>query len=321
MTDTLWLYSALPAGPCIVFAFLLAKLWKRKAEKFYVILFSSLLMMNLLQMVGYFALSLSRPAGEIFADAYMIAAYFFFGSLLLTCASLHEFKTFDPKRLYWLLSLPAMVSLLHIAGFVTDGYRYENNAFLHNDGPLAIVTDIFMLGCCVGSVLALIVNTKFARDKTNLSKNIVALASFIPLAGALFVVVALSRTEYAIPVVVVGPIFYLYAGMMFYYISQEEVVDLTIGVRFVSDRLRLCHALLSGRQDKKAVKQLMKQIEWQYIKEALYEHDGNIMETAEALGMNHNTIRTKIKEQEALESVQTPSNTASPITIPVNRRR
>lgn len=252
-------------------------------------------------MFGYMALSLSRPIAEHFADAYALAAYFLFCNLLITCLNLYDFKQFDPRNLYVLYVFPVLVSVLHLAGYVTDGYRFEQNALMHNDGPLAMATDVYILCCCLGAVVALFTNVKMAKNKTNLSKNVVALISFIPLILSIFALLLLSRTQYALPVVVILPIFFLYTGMMFYYIAQDQVIDITIGVRFIRDRLVLCHCLLAGQRDKQKVKQLMKRVEWQFIKEALYEHDNNIMDTAEALGMNHNTIRTKIKEQEAFE--------------------
>lgn len=132
----------------------------------------------------------------------------------------------------------------------------------------------------------------------SVSKNLIALSSFIPLIAVFAVVVALSRTSHAIAIGLIGPMISIYTAYTYHYLTRERVVDLSIGVAFFYDRLKLAHLLLETHKSKADLKHFHKEVERQFITEALQEKNYDIYDTADYLGFNHTTLRNKIKEYE-----------------------
>lgn len=88
----------------------------------------------------------------------------------------------------------------------------------------------------------------------------------------------------------------IYTAYAFYYLSRESVADLSIGVGFFFDRMRIAYLLLETHKSKSDLKSYHKEVEKQFIIEALREHDNRIYDAADFLGYNHTTLRNKIKE-------------------------
>jgi hypothetical protein len=298
MNNDIWLYSFLPAIPALSCVVLLLKLNRNKAEWFSIRLFVNLLMMNVIQALAYIVFSFSLDIAKYIADAYLISAYFFFTHLLIYVSQLSENPP-SIKNISKLYAFPFLMTSFHLAGLMVSDYRVENNALLHNDGPLAWCLDVYILSSCMFSVAFLLRNAKQARYKNTLlySKNVLALISFIPLVIAFFVIVTLSMTQYAIPVVIIGPMVTLYTSFAFYYISKRRIIDASIGLRLLKSRVSLAWKLLeTHKKNKESIKDLKNAIDKQFIKETLEENDHHIQKTADAMGLNHTTLRNKIKE-------------------------
>ncbi|MCF6281252.1 MAG: hypothetical protein L3J28_03430 [Candidatus Polarisedimenticolaceae bacterium] len=294
----IWVYIFLPAISALACLYLLRKLLSKKASIESMLLFSSLTLMNVWQVSLYLTWSDALTVGSYFADAYLITSYFFFTQLILFAISLSG-KAVNIYPYYVLYLIPGTLSLFHIFGLMVASYRFEANALLHNDGILAWCFDLFILVACLATVSILWRNMRrYFADKIIASKNIIALVSFIPLTFVFTVLILLSRTPYAIPVVVIGPFITLYTAVTFYYLQRERVVDLSVGISFFINRLKLANQLLEMKNTKGELKSYTKAVERQFILEVMEIHDGNIQKTADYLGMNHTTLRNKIKEYE-----------------------
>lgn len=298
MATAIILLSLLPllsAGCC---SWLLIKLAREKAPTHFQLLFSNLMAMNLSQACGYMAFAVHPNIGELFADAYLISAYFFFTHLMISAVQLGNAPP-PLRKLAPVYIFPVILTALHLAGFIVDSYRFEQNALMHNDGSLSACLDVYIIASCFFTVAVLRRNTKQpGMERMQTSRNLVALLSFVPLVAAFLIIVVLSSTKYAIPVVVIGPLITIYTALSFYYVSRKKVVDLSIGIRFFMDRVLLAYALLETHKSKQDLKAYSKAVDKQFIKEALHENGNNIQETANFLGINHTTLRNKIKEYE-----------------------
>lgn len=296
-----WLYILLPMTSAIACIYLLARLYHRNAEFAFLSLFTSLALMNIVQVIGYLIVPHSLVISTYFADAYLITAYFFLAQLLLFSVALSG-ETENKRFTIIVYTFPIIFTLFHFSGLMIEGYHYENNTLLHNDGKLAWCFDIFMLVSCLATATTLWKNMKNNfEDKFIASKNIIALVSFIPMILIFSVIVLLSRTPYAIPVAAIGPIVTLYTAVTFYYLLRERVVAISVGVGFFINRLKLANQLLEMKNSKEEIKSFTKAIEKQFIIEAMEVYGGDIQATAEHLGMNHTTLRNKIKEYELAE--------------------
>lgn len=298
MIENLWPYAILPLVPAAICLLLLTKLYKNRAQGHYLKLFSNLMLMNIAQAIGYVAFSVDPIAAERMADLYLISGYFFFTHLLMTAICLSNNQLlFKRLSLNWLYLAPLSLTVLHISGFIVESYRMEQNAVMHNDGTLAWCLDAYILSTCMITIALLCKNIKSNKGNRMLaSKNMVALISFVPLVAVFILLVILSTTRYAIPVVVIGPVITLYTAMTFFYISRQRVIDLSIGLKFFYDRLKLAYLLLETHKTKDNLKSFSKAVDKQFIKEALEENNRHIQATADYLGMNHTTLRNKIKE-------------------------
>ncbi len=298
MINNLWMYAALPMVPAVLCVFILIRLYKRKMGNHYIKLFSNLVLMNFSQAIMYVLFSFSVKAAGYAADAYLIAAYFFFTHLMMTSIFLSDRKNiFINISSDWLYAFPLLLTFLHFNGLMVESYRVEQNSLMHNDGSFAWCFDLYIMISNILTIYFLLRNVKHCKkQRMTVSKNLIAIISFIPLIIVFFIVVALSSTKYAIPVAVIGPTITFYTALSFYYISQERVIDLSIGGRFFWDRLKLAYKLLETDKTKADMRTFHKHIDKQFIKEALYENDRQIQATADYLRINHTTLRNKIKE-------------------------
>lgn len=147
-------------------------------------------------------------------------------------------------------------------------------------------------------------------NKVIASKNIIALVAFIPLILVTLIIILLSRTPYVIPVVFIVPIVITYTAVAFYYLLRDRVIAVSVGVGFFLNRLKLANQLLEMKNNKDEIKSFTKAIEKQFIIEAMEVYGGDISATAEHLGMNHTTLRNKIKEYELTEKKSKSQATA-----------
>ncbi len=296
MIHNIGFYTLLPTASTLCCVFLLNKLIFRNTSRYYVLLFANLALMNLAQTLGYLLIPYSVAWAEYAADAYLITAYFFFTHLILLAISLSG-KAPSSAYLrfqYW----PAVcLSILHMNGLIVESYRIDQNTLMHNDGKLSWLFDGFILMSCLATLSYLFKNlSQNNQDQILMSKNMIAILSLIPLISVFFILILLSTTPYAVPVAIVGPLICIYAALTFYYLSRDSVANLSIGIVFFFERLKMAYLLLETGNTKRGLKQFNKSVEAQFIKEALVKNGGNIQATADYLDINHTTLRNKIKE-------------------------
>lgn len=293
-----WLYTLLPALSVVICLFLFKKLLSNGANRECLLLFFYLILINSIQVIAHISWSYSLTLTEYLTDAYLITAYFFFTQLILFSMSLSE-KPINLLFRRLLYVFPIVFTVFHFMGLMVEGFRSEGYMIYHNDGTLAWCFDLYAIIACVATAILLKKNKrKPYDDEVNASKNIIAPISFLPVIFIFMALVVLSRTEYVIPVVVVVPLISIYAAITFYYLQRESVADLSFGIRFFFDRLMLANKLLELDNSKDELRSYKKEVEKLFILEVLEKHDGNIQETADYLGMNHTTVRNKIKEYE-----------------------
>ena len=296
MITNIWLYSLLPTLVCFLGLILIQKIWVSNGAIEYIKLFSNLIAINIFQVIAYFTYSLSPSYAQYAADAYLISAYFLFTHLMILSLSLSN----EPKnqRYYrYLYMIPAILTAFHLSGFMVESYRIEKNSLMHNDGTFAWLFDAHIIFSSLLTAYIFYHNIKSSRNNNILaSRNVIALISFIPLALAFCLLSILSMTEHAVPVVVVIPLISIYILMVFSYISNSQIIDLSIGFRFFLKRLQLAHLILKVLRTKQDINSFKQALEKQLIEEALMEHKNAIQATADSLRMNHTTLRNKIKE-------------------------
>ncbi|MDH5301025.1 MAG: hypothetical protein OEW58_06650 [Gammaproteobacteria bacterium] len=295
-----WIYAVLPALSASGCIYLLKRLLAKGVARESIALFANLGVMNIVTVLFYLTWPFFPNDIDYVADAYLISVYFMCAHLWLFAVSLSG-KPVNSMLRNALYAVPVLLTVFHLAGLMVDDYRVEHYAILHNDGVLGWSFDLFALLAAMATIATLWRNVRVhMEDKVVASRNIVALVSFVPLIAALVVVDLLSRTPYAIPVTMIGPMVILYAAVAFYYLHRERVVYLSVGIRFFMHRLKLAYALLEIGNTKSDMRGYTKAVEKQFILEALEKHQGKIQETADYLGMNHTTLRNKIKEYDVV---------------------
>jgi hypothetical protein len=293
----IWFYSVFPCFAAICCLFLLFKAMRSGAATVYLKLFANLVTMNFLQAIGYVILVFSRPVAEYMADAYLIAAYFLFAHFMQLALYLSEKERGAWTQ--WLYLPPVILTVLHLSGMMVDSYHFEENIMLHNDGVYAIIFDVFIVLSSIVTISTFIINSRsIKQDCLLVSKNIIAVISFIPFVLSAVVIVVLSNTQYAVPVVVIIPSLSLYIVMVFYYISRSQIIDLTIGPRAFLKRLRVASLLLSSLNTKKDLDDFNRQLQILKYNEAMQKHRNNYNAAAEELKMHSTTLRNALKDQQ-----------------------
>lgn len=296
MITNIWLYSLLPILVCFLGLILVRKVWRTNGAIEYIKLFSNLIVMNAFQVIAYFMFSLSPLYAEYTADAYLISAYFLFTHLMMLALSLAK-KPISEHVYRYLYLVPISLTIFHLSGLMVESYRIEKNSLMHNDGVLAWCFDVHIILSSLLTVYILYRNIKGSQGANILaSRNVIALISFIPLTLAFCLLSILSMTDYAIPVVIIIPLISTYILMVFSYISNSQIIDLSIGPRFFLKRLELARLILKVLKTKQDINTFKQALEKQLIEEALTEHNNAIQATADSLKMNHTTLRNKIKE-------------------------
>lgn len=296
MTQNIGIYVLFPALAFISCLSLYIKLLTRQSNRASLLLFANMTLMNLALVVLQLLLPHSPIIAEYMADAYLIFTYFFFAHLVFFALNLSA-KPLKAIQYQILYAFPVLLTLFHLSGFMIESYRFDHNSLMHNDGMLAWCFDVYAVVSCFATVSFLFQNLRQCKDdRILISKNIIAILSCIPLVLVAFIIVLLSRSDHPVPVVILGSSITLYTAVTFFYLSRDKVADVSIGIAFFFARLKLAYQLLETDKTKMDSKQFNKQLERQFIKEALVAADGNIQAAADYMQVNHTTLRNKIKE-------------------------
>lgn len=289
-------YTFFPAFVALFCVLLVCKAYRSGASVTYIKLFSNLALINICQVVIYITITSSFQVASYAADAYLIAAYFLFTHFMQLALYMSERNRGSwPRYLY---VPPVVLAVLHLSGLMIDGYRLQSGAMLHNDGAFSWLFDIFILLASVITIMTFILNTRqIKRDYLLISKNIIALISFIPFIFAVSLLIVLSNTKHVVPVVIVIPAISLYIVLVFYYISRSKIIDLSIGPKAFLKRLKVASLLLSTLNTKKDLDNFNRQLQLLKYTEAMQKHQNNFNAAADELKMHPTTLRNALKEQ------------------------
>jgi hypothetical protein len=294
MISALLFYSLYPTLVALLCLLLLHKAYRSGAGLPYLKLFLNLALMNFCQALGYVILVFSNTYAQYMADFYLICAYFLFSHFIQLALYLSEKdRGYWPKFLY---IPPIILTSFHLSGFMVDSYYLQNNAMLHNDGIFAWAFDAFLIVASVTTITVLFINIRQIKSNYLLaSKNIIALISFFPFILSASIIIILSNTEVAIPVVIIVPSISLYIVSIFYYISRSQVIDLTIGPKAFIKRLKIASLLLSTLRTKKDLDNFNRQLQLLKYTEAMEKHRNNYNAAADELKVHPTTLRNALK--------------------------
>jgi hypothetical protein len=292
MITDLWFYSAYPFFAAICCLWLLYRAVLSSSGTVYIKLFFNLAIMNLCQVPAYFVIENSFDVAVYAADAYLIAAYFLFSHFMQL--AIHLSGKDRSGWAQWTYFPPVILTILHFSGFMVEGYRLENKTILHNDGVYAMAFDLFILLASIITISIFIINSRnIKQDSLLISKNIIAVISFIPFVLVAMLLIVLSNTKYVVPVVLVAPSMTLYIVTVFHIISK---LDFSMGLGLFYVRLKLAWDVLKAYKTQKDLKRFYRAFEKELIIETLRKNDNHIKSTADHLQVNHTTLRGKIKE-------------------------
>ena len=294
MISAFLFYSLYPTLVVVLCILLLHKAYRSNAGFPYLKLFANLALINSCQAIGYIVIVFSPPLAEYIADFYLISAYFLFTHFMQLALHLSENdRGFWTRYLYF---PPIILTTLHLSGFMINDYYLENGAMLHNDGELAWIFDAFFLTASIITIITFFVNAR--QTKTNYllaSKNIIALISFVPFIAASSIIIILSNTAHAVPVVFIIPSISLFIVCVFYYISRSQIIDLTIGPKAFVKRLKIASLLLSSLRTKKDLDDFNRQLQLLKYTEAMQKHRNNYNAAADELKVHPTTLRNALK--------------------------
>ena len=187
-----------------------------------------------------------------FADVYLIAAYWLFANILLLTNTLSDEQL---EHLRWVYLAPAILSVMHVAGLLTDGYRIENGSPMHNNSALAWVGDAYLIMCLLGVGAIVVSNLKRNDEVVWISKNWVFLFSLIPMVLGFGYVVVASAGPNPVSLVTIGPLMIVWVALTFYYLSRgSSPLGLTTPSRLASFSLPVDNwASVSIRRAKKGM--------------------------------------------------------------------
>ena len=302
MTGEFWIYALYPAFAAAFCIILLAKAWKSKAAYEYINLFATLVLINTSQVAIYLVINASFKLASYFADLYLITAYFFFAHLLQLALSMSEHNRGSwPKYIY---IIPVALTAMHIAGLSIESYRLESNTILHNDGTYAWCFDVFILAASLTSIITFILNTHSTEyDYVLISRNLIALFSFVPfLLGVAYIVIR-SNTDSPVSVVYIIPTMSLWIACVFYYITKPNIIDLTRSPKGHWEAVKLIYSAICHIDNKQQIEEFSKQ--WQLLtyKEKLRKYK-TYTRSAKALGVSESTLRKAVPVEELRKLVQ-----------------
>lgn len=282
--------SILPLASAICCALLLLRTQIELVTTRFII--GNLLFMNIAQGSGYLIWAFSGTPPYVAGDAYMIALYFLFTGLVVFPNTLIEKPI---PKLHYLYLAPWVLGMLHLAGYMTDGYKVAQASIMHIDGPLSWLADSYDVGCAVASIGIIALNLRRARSPQTRSKMLMLAWAFVPLALVFGLVILLSTTRFAVSFVLLGPMVTLYAALVFFYLSKPFVLNIAIGPKALSERMKIVSQILTAEGTSESVRSLADEWDKQVIREKLAQNEMSIKKTADALHINHTTLRRKIK--------------------------
>ena len=298
MIEHVWFYALVPLLSATFCLVLLKKLITNKAEYPYIILFANWAVLDLFLASGYLILLINNTIFRYSADAYLISLYFLFTNLLLFAINL-SIKKLTPKIQLAFYIVPAILTIFHICGWMIEDFRIEHNTLMHNDGPLAFIFDFYIL---LSSIAVYQTFKKRSKDKTLprllRAKNLLARIAFFPLIAMFIIIILLSMTQWAFPTVLVIPIISVYTTLIYYYISRDRIIDLSMGLDFIVSRSRVAIKLLETEASKTGLKDHYSDVEKVFIEEALEKNDNNVKAAAKSLGYEYTTINKKLSKIE-----------------------
>lgn len=295
MIENIWFYSSLSGLVTLFCAFLASRAFKSSAPTAYIRLFVNLATMNLLQTVAYLMFVFSPELARYGADAYLIAWYFLFAHLPMLAVSIAQ-KDYRQYFKYFYI-VPVILTSFHVSGLMIDSYRVEDNSLMHNDAELAWTFDFFIIFSSVITISIFMINAKKITDDYLLaSRNIIAAISFVPLLMAFSLIIVLSRTQYAIPVVVVIPIISAYITLIFNYVRSSKIIDLSIGPSAILERFKVAYMSLTVLQTRGDVEKITEQLKYRKYVEALRRHRNDYKAAAKELKVHPSTLYSRINK-------------------------
>ncbi|CAA0109994.1 Uncharacterised protein [BD1-7 clade bacterium] len=297
MIQHIGFYATLPALVASCCLYLLYRLHLNSSKMEFRLLFLCLAAMNLFQSAGYLLFAIPSPTiASIAADAYLMSLYFMFACLALFVIGLT--RPFKWRHLSVFIP-PILLSIVHTQGLIVESYEIRHNSLMHTDGPLAWLMDVYLLTSCFFTGGLLI---KGARDESLdsavTSKCITALVSFIPLIAVFALLVALSMTKHAIPVVIIGPIITLYTALAFYYLTGSRVAEVTNNAPQFYQKLKVAYPALVPENGDIEPDTFSPTAEKKIIEKALEELNGDIDAVARVMGCPAHTLRHKLTQYE-----------------------
>lgn len=278
--------------------------------------FINLAAMNMALSAGYFTIgTIGVEAGKSFADLYIIVGYFLFAHMLLFARSLSSKPIILKERAYYYIA-PVILTFFHLNGWMVLDYRVEQNALMHEDGPLAHLTELYVLVCFFAGFYLIRTNIKDTNNPHELkAKNYIAGLSIIPLVFIFGFFLLLSLTPWAITIVVVGPVVSCYTAYIAYKLSDDYVVDLSKGLDNYRKRWEICKAVLFKGNHSKDRDDVLIKLKKQHYIEVLQDHGWPKSELreiidscAEELGVTTSAVRKNIilwdLEKQILETIE-----------------
>ncbi len=256
------------------------------------LLISSLFFMSAAQTLAYLSGAVNTELMFNFAHCYLMGIFWMATSLVIYVY--HLGQKHSPAILYLYIA-PLILSVMHMAGFLTNGFRLQDGHPMHLDGEFSIIGDFYLLACVVTCGFLIYQNLRRVDSAVWLSKNLFLLLALVPLVIITGTGMLLSMTKYAIPLAIVGPVTILYVVGVFSYLSRPTVVNLSMGLDLLFGRLSLIKAIAVAEYTPDTIKSLKSDLERQGLAEAYEQNEGSVYKTAEYLGVDHSTVRKKIK--------------------------
>lgn len=296
MVGDYWIYSIYPAFAVLCCSFLIVKARRSKAALQYIKLFTNFWLINLFQVFIYLSLQVSFDVATYFTDMYLIAAYFLFAHLLqlaLSMSAQNRGDWFD-----YIYIIPVALTVMHFLGLMTDGYRLEANTILHNDTEYAWCFDAFILVSSLASIITFFFNTRSTEyDYVLISRNIIALLSFVPFLLSVAYIVVRSNSSSPISVVYIVPTMSLWVVGVFYYITKPNIVDLTRSLRGHLEAFKLIYSAICHVDSKDQMDDFKKQWTLLHYKETIRKHR-TYPKSAQALGVSESSLRKAVSVDE-----------------------
>lgn len=261
------------------------------------VLFAVITGICITQAIGLSLIPLNVSAAAFFADLFLVGAYFFFPALMVFVYRL----TFKSKLIYAVFIYPLALTILHAMGLMTDGYVVAQYSLMHNDGELNYLFSIELLFVVAAFVIAYR-GFKFTDDNITLSKNLIVLYSVVPLAVFTGILLALSSTQYAISATFTVPVIMIYSTMVYGYISNPVVKDVSTGISHLPQRLKNAHKALFVANGEE-LRESLELAEKQLIKELFIKYKGNVDLVAADMKLSKSTVYNKINEYKIREAI------------------